>query len=69
LASDIDRPKRLVTLRRDGDDFVVTFYPEDAIVFRHTEPNALRKMCTFLRWQIIADNSGSDATTIAAFKA
>jgi hypothetical protein len=43
----------LVTLQRDGAEFVV-------VVFRHTEPNALRKMCTFLRWQIIADDSGSD---------
>jgi hypothetical protein len=33
MASDIDRRKRLVTLRSDGDDFVVTLYPEDAIVF------------------------------------
>jgi hypothetical protein len=28
LASGMEHPKRLVTLRRDGDDFVVTFYPE-----------------------------------------
>jgi hypothetical protein len=60
LASNIERPRRLVTLQRDGAEFVVSFYPEDIVVFRHTEPNALRKMCTFLRWQIIADNSGSD---------
>ena len=67
MASDVERPKRLVTLQRDGADFVVSFYPEDIVVFRHNEPNALRKMCTFLRWQIIADNSGSGATTIPAF--
>jgi hypothetical protein len=60
LATGIERPRRLVTLQRDGAEFVVSFYPEDIVVFRHTEPNALRKMCTFLRWQIIADNSGSD---------
>ena len=41
----IDRPKRLVTLRRDGDDFVVLFYPEDIVVLRYTDPQALRKMC------------------------
>ena len=45
MASDVERPKRLVTLQRDGDDFVVTFYPEDIVVFRHTEPQPLRKMC------------------------
>jgi hypothetical protein len=49
LASGIERPKRPVTLRRDGDEFVVTFYPEDIVVFRHSEPQPLRKMCTFLR--------------------
>jgi hypothetical protein len=56
--ADIERPKRLVTLRRNGDDFVVAFYPEDIIVFRHNEPQPLRKMCAFLRWKIIADSSG-----------
>ena len=60
MASTIERPRRLVTLQRDGAEFVVSFYPEDIVVFRHTEPNALRKMCTFLRWQIIADNASSD---------
>jgi hypothetical protein len=52
----------MVTLQGDGAEFVVSFDPEDIVVFRHTEPNALRKMCTFLRWQIIAD---MDATTSA----
>ena len=33
----------IVTLQRDGGEFVVSFYPEDIVVFRHTEPNALRK--------------------------
>ena len=65
MASDIDRPKRLVTLRPDGDDFVVTLYPEDAIVFRHTEPRALRKVCSGLRWKIICDSSGADDRTLA----
>jgi hypothetical protein len=68
LASIIERPKRLVALRRDGDDFVVTFYPEDIVVFRHTEPNALRKMCSFFRWKIISDSSGSDDTTLEALQ-
>ena len=67
LASGIERPKRPVTLRRDGDDFVVTFYPEDAIVFRHTEPNALRKLCTVIRWKIISDSSSANDTTLAIF--
>ena len=40
LASNIERPRRLVTLQRDGAEFVVSFYPEDIVVFRHTEPNA-----------------------------
>jgi hypothetical protein len=69
LTSGSERPKLLVTLRRDGDDFVVRFYPEDIVVFRHNEPNALRKMCAFLRWKIISDSSGLVDTTIAAFKA
>ena len=52
MASSIEQPKRLVTLRRDDVDFVVSFYPEDTIVFRHIEPFSLRKVCAGLRWKI-----------------
>jgi hypothetical protein len=67
MATGTERPKRLVTLRRDDNDFVVTFYPEDIVVFRHVEPISLRKVCTGLRWKIISDSSSADATTISAF--
>jgi hypothetical protein len=67
MASGTERPKRLVTLRRDGNDFVVTFYPEDVVVFRHVEPISLRKVCTGLRWKIITDSSSADDTTLAVF--
>jgi len=60
-------PKRLVTLRREGDDFIVLFYPEDIIVFRHNEPQPLRKMCSFLRWKIISDSSSADDTILSVF--
>jgi hypothetical protein len=66
LASDVEGSKRLVTLRRDGNDFVVSFYPENVIVFRHVEPISLRKVCAVLRWKIISDGSGSDDTPIVA---
>jgi hypothetical protein len=41
LASDVERPRRLVILWRDDDDFVVLFSPEDIVVFRHNEPEPL----------------------------
>ena len=63
---DIDRPKRLVTLRRDDIDFVVSFYPEDTIVFRHVEPFSLRSICAKLRWQIISDSSSANETVLSA---
>jgi hypothetical protein len=67
VSSTIEQPKRLVTLRRDDVDFVVTFYPEDTIVFRHSEPFSLRKVCDGLRWKIISDGSNASDTTLAAF--
>jgi hypothetical protein len=67
MASDIERPKRLVTLRRDDVDFVVSFYPEDTVVFRHTEPFSLRKVCAGLRWKIISDGSNASDTTLPTF--
>jgi len=52
----INRPlKRKVAIRRDGDDFVISFQPEDLIVFRHAEARALRKACLFLRWEVVSD--------------
>ena len=48
------------SLWRDGDDFAVLFYPGDIVVFRHTDPHAPRKMCAFLRWEIISGNSASN---------
>ena len=41
--------------RRDGDEFVISFQPEDLIVFRHAEARALRKACVFLRWEVVSD--------------
>ena len=56
-----DKPRRLVSLRRDGEDFVVAFQPEDTIVFRNGDPVALRKICGVLRWKIISDTALSVA--------
>jgi hypothetical protein len=67
LLSDIERPKRLMTLRRDDLEFVVAFYPEDTVVFRHTEPFSLRKVCAGLRWKIISDSSNANDTTLPRF--
>ena len=67
VASGMVHPRRLVTLQRDDADFVVTFYPENLVVFRHAEPNALRKVCTGLRWKIISDGSNASDTTLSAF--
>jgi hypothetical protein len=67
VASGIEQPKRLVTLRRDDGDFVVSFYPEGTIVFRHAEPYSLRKVCAGLRWKIISDGSNASDTNLAAF--
>jgi hypothetical protein len=66
MAAEIERPKRLVTLRRDDVDFVVSFYP-DTVVFRHAEPFSLRKVCAGLRWKIISDGSNASDTTLPTF--
>lgn len=51
----LNKPRRCVALRRDRDDFIVTFQPEDIVAFRDHDGNALRKVCTFLRWKIVSD--------------
>ena len=47
--------RRQVAMRRDGDDFVVALKPDDVIVFRSRNADALRKVCRSLRWEIIRD--------------
>jgi hypothetical protein len=49
--------RRQVSIRRDGADFVVAFEPDDIIVFRHSEANALRRACNSLRWEIVRDTT------------
>jgi hypothetical protein len=55
-----DKPRRQVSIRRDGDDFVVAFLPEDFVVFRHHDVGALRKVCRGLRWEILRDTLEED---------
>ena len=46
---------RRVSIRRDDDDFVVAFQPEDFVIFRNQDANALRRVCNFLQWEIVTD--------------
>jgi hypothetical protein len=55
-----DKPRRQVAIRRDGDDFVAAFLPEDFIIFRHHDAAALRKVCRSLRWEILRDTAEED---------
>jgi len=48
-------PKRTVSLRRDDDEFVVSSWPDDVIIFRNRGAEALCEACRFLRWQIVKD--------------
>ena len=51
---------RRVSIRRDDNDFVVAYQPEDHVVFRHQSAKALRDVCRKLRWEIIDDKSIPD---------
>ena len=47
---------RRVSIRRDGEDFVVVSLAEDLIVYRNSDASALRKLCRSLRWEIVLDS-------------
>jgi|HubBroStandDraft_1064217.scaffolds.fasta_scaffold182292_2 hypothetical protein len=53
------KPKRRVSIRRDGEEFVVVSLTEDLVVFRNSEASALQKLCRQLRWEIAVDSSRS----------
>jgi hypothetical protein len=48
---------RQVAIKRDGKDFVVAYQPEDHVVFRHHDQNALRQVCSKLRWEVLEEKS------------
>jgi hypothetical protein len=52
--------RRQVTMRRDGDDFVVATHTDGLIIFRNEDAAALRKLCRSLRWEIVRDTSACD---------
>jgi hypothetical protein len=48
---------RQVSVERDGTDFVVTYQPEGRVIFRHHDLNALRRVCSKLRWEVLEEKS------------
>ena len=51
--------RRQVAMRRDGDDFVVALKPDEVIVFRSRNADALRKVCRSLRWEVVSETTVS----------
>jgi hypothetical protein len=52
--------RRQVTIRRDGEDFVVATHTDGLIIFRNRDAAALRKLCRSLRWEIIRDTTAHE---------
>jgi hypothetical protein len=48
---------RRVSVRRDEEDFVIAFQPEDYVIFRNQDANTLRRVCRFLQWEIVTDTA------------
>jgi hypothetical protein len=71
-ATDIDgvfvhrKPKRRVSIRRHGEDFVVVSLTEGIVIFRNREPGSLRKLCRQLGWEIAVDSCPSGDVAAAA---
>ena len=40
---------------RDGNEYVVTFLPDNIVALRHSQASELRRMCHTLRWEIVTD--------------
>jgi hypothetical protein len=48
-------PRRKVSIKRDGQDFLTVFEPENIVAFRNEGVKELRKACHWLRYEIIND--------------
>jgi len=40
-------------IRIENEDFVVAFQPEDFVIYRSPDLDALRKVCRSLGWEIL----------------
>jgi hypothetical protein len=52
----VQKTRRRVSIRRDGEDFVIVSLAEDLVVYRNSDASALRKLCCSLRWEIVLDS-------------
>jgi hypothetical protein len=50
-------PGRRVSIRRDEEDFVIAFQPENFVIFRHQDADALSRVCRSLQWELVNDTS------------
>ena len=48
-------PRRKVSIKRDGQDFLIVLEPEKIVAFRNEGLQELRKACHWLRYEIIND--------------
>ena len=55
----VQRAPRRVSIRQDGEDFVIVSLVEDLVVYRNCDASALRKLCRSLRWEIAIDSSAA----------
>ena len=46
--------RRKVAIRRDQQDYVIVLQPEDLVLFRNPNANALRKACIFFAGRLSA---------------
>jgi hypothetical protein len=56
FSKSVPKTPRRVSIRRDGEDFVIVSLVEDLIVYRNSDASALRKLCRSLRWEIVLDS-------------
>jgi hypothetical protein len=56
FSKSVPKTQRRVSIRRDGEDFVIVSLVEDLIVYRNSDASALRKLCRSLRWEIVLDS-------------
>jgi hypothetical protein len=57
VGKSVQEPATLrMSIRRDGEDFVIVSPAEDLVVFRSKGANALRKVRRSLHWEIAIDS-------------
>ncbi len=55
IGRSLQPPRQRFVIRRDDKDFNIACQPDDLVIFRNADSDALRRACFSLRWEVVSE--------------